>query len=207
MRRLRITQRPFLVVFCNLLVHEVDRNRAQITRQVIEQKAWHANVGTCMGEPAIITEVAPDNLTSNPVVHLAIADWIRFEEQQHSPRRVRIEVIFAPNVVNQIVASDHLAKYATRARFDKAAIDECSFDASFLLLVLGYRLPVDKQYPIQVASGRYFLASDRSKHDQARALRGEGLLKFSSAPCCGVAGCPACLPINPNPCFEFLELG
>ncbi len=49
------------------------------------------------------------------------------------------------------------------------------------ILVLGHRLAVDQQYPVEIAAGSFLSPSDRSENDQVRirsALLTEQLVKI-----------------------------
>jgi hypothetical protein len=96
---------------------------------------------------------------------------MRFKKQQNPSGCIRIEIVFAADVVNQIMATHHSPKKATRARSNEASFDQSSLDLAFLFLVLGDGLPVDQQDPVEIATGGHFLTGDRSKYNQTRVGR------------------------------------
>jgi hypothetical protein len=103
-------------------------------------------------------------LSANAIIRLSRPNGIRFQQQQHAPRGRGIQVIFTTDIMDKIMATDHLSKDTTRPRFDEFVFLKLSLNSAFLLLVFGKGLAIDQKYPIEITSRINFSTSDGTKN-------------------------------------------
>jgi hypothetical protein len=125
-------------------------------------------ISAAVPNSTIIFEIASKELPPNAVKRFTVSYGKRLEQQKGPACCVRIQVILTAYIVNQVMAPYHFSKDPTFTRFDVVVLSQDDLDCPFLLFVLGNRLPINEQNPIEIAARSYFLPCHGTEHNEAR---------------------------------------
>lgn len=99
------------------------------------------------------------NTVQSSFVSIAPADYVRFDQKKNSPGRVRVTIIFAADLVNEIMAEREIAEYALPSRRRVSQLFEPPPDLKGSIEMSGGSHSIDEQRPIDITAGSKFVAA------------------------------------------------
>lgn len=151
----------------SLLVGEIHRDSAPVANDIIEQEAGNLVSLAAVPKPAILQQVALEDVSHHPIVRYPPCYGHGFEKQEDTLGNVPIRVVLPTNLVDDVVAEGHSAECPLASRSEKAVFFKTSGHILSRRKMLQIGVAVDQQRPVEITPCGELFARQGTEDDDA----------------------------------------